>query len=559
MTDVIINSFDIWVNAQGIKSKGRIKSIENISLEGMGKLRDLILIMALRGELTKQELNDEPANELIKRIEKERINGKDTSLLKIKEDEKPFVLPKGWEWVRLQQIIQISSGNGLTAVEMKSDGNIPVFGGNGVNGYHDKENVSEPTLVIGRVGFYCGSIHITPSSAWVTDNAFITSFSKDNIYINFLSWLLKGTNLKENESATAQPVISGRKVYPIVVALPPLAEQHRIVAKVDELMTLCDKLEAEQFNNLKTHQVLVKTLLETLTDAVAADELQAAWERMSAHFDTLFCTDDSIDQLKQTILQLAVMGKLVKQDPNDEPASELIKKITKEKEKLIEEGKIRKQSPLAKITANECPFTLPAGWEFCRLDAICSLITKGSSPKWQGVSYTENPNDVLFITSENVGSYQLLLDSKKYVELKFNEIEPKSILEKGDFLMNIVGGSIGRTAIYNIDDLANINQAVCLIRMFSEYLNEQYFLHFFNSSICISYMFDKQVDNARANLSMGNISKFVIPLPSLREQKRIVDKVDSLFRLCDLMKEKILKSQELQVLISKTIVEKAVQ
>lgn len=559
MINPIINSFDIWVDAQGIKSKGRVKSIENISLEGVGKLRDLILKMALRGALTTQDPNDEPASELLKRIEKERSDKKDTSLTEIKENEKQFALPKGWEWIRLQQIIQISSGNGLTAAEMKSDGNIPVFGGNGINGYHDKENVSESTLVIGRVGFYCGSIHITPSSAWVTDNAFITSFSKDNIYINFLSWLLKGTNLKENESATAQPVISGRKVYPIVVALPPISEQHRIVAKVAELMALCDKLEEQQFNNLKTHQLLIKALLETLTQATDANELQAGWERMSSHFDTLFCTEDSIDQLKQTILQLAVMGKLVKQDPTDEPASELLKKIARKKEKLIEEGKIRKQVTLPEIKDDEKPFDLPVGWEFCRLDALCSLITKGSSPKWQGVSYTENPDDVLFITSENVGSYQLLLDSKKYVELKFNEIEPKSILEKGDFLMNIVGGSIGRTAIYNIDDLANINQAVCLIRMFSGYLDEQFFLHFFNSSICVSYMFDKQVDNARANLSMGNISRFVMPLPTLKEQKRIVEKVESLFTLCDSMKEKIFKAQELKVLLSKTIIEKAVQ
>ena len=266
-----------------------------------------------------------------------------------------------------------------------------------------------------------------------------------------------------------------------------------------------------------------------------------------------------LEGLRQLILELAVMGKLVNQDPNDEPASELLKRIEKEKERLIEEGKIRKQSPLVKITDNECPFALSAGWEFCRLDALCSLITKGSSPKWQGVSYTENPNDVLFITSENVGSYQLLLDSKKYVELKFNEVEPKSILEKGDFLMNIVGGSIGRTAIYNIDNLANINQAVCLIRMFSQYLDEQFFLHFFNSSICVSYMFDKQVENARANLSMGNISKFVLPLPPLTEQKRIVAKVDELMALCDKLEEEQFNSLKTHQLLVNTLLETLTQ
>ena len=100
-------------------------------------------------------------------------------------------------------------------------GSIPVFGGNGINGYHDQSNVNQPTIVIGRVGYYCGSIHVTPTSAWITDNAFITNFSHNEIYLRFLALLLTGTNLKEDENATAQPVISGSKIYPIVVGLPP--------------------------------------------------------------------------------------------------------------------------------------------------------------------------------------------------------------------------------------------------------------------------------------------------------------------------------------------------
>ena len=103
--------------------------------------------------------------------------------------------------------------------------------------------MDQPTIVIGRVGYYCGSIHVTPPKAWVTDNAFITHFCQDAINLRFLVLLLNGTNLKKDEHATAQPVISGSKIYPIIVGLPPFAEQHRIVAKVDELMTLCDQLE----------------------------------------------------------------------------------------------------------------------------------------------------------------------------------------------------------------------------------------------------------------------------------------------------------------------------
>lgn len=230
--------------------------------DSIDQLKQTILQLAVMGKLVKQDPNDEPSSELLKRIEKERGNKKEISLSEIKENEKTFALPQGWEWIRLQQIIRISSGDGLVSTNMNTNGNIPVYGGNGINGYHDKGNISKPTLVIGRVGYYCGSIHISPSLAWVTDNAFITSFSGDNIYLNFLYWLLKGTNLKENDSATAQPVISGRKVYPIVVALPPLSEQIRIVDKIDELFALCEYLKEKIQKSQDIKVLLSKTIVE---------------------------------------------------------------------------------------------------------------------------------------------------------------------------------------------------------------------------------------------------------------------------------------------------------
>ena len=163
-------------------------------------------------------------------------------------------------------------------------------------------------------------------------------------------------------------------------------------------------------------------------------------------------------------------------------------------------------------------------YPIARVSEIALLITKGSSPNWQGVDYVEN-NGVLFITSENVRKYKIRLEPKKFVEARFNEIEKKSILRRDDILMNIVGASIGRTAIYDRDDVANINQAVCLIRLDQTKIDLEYALHFFNSPVCVGYMFDKQVDAARANLSMGNISNFQIPLPDLFEQRRIVSEI----------------------------------
>jgi type I restriction enzyme S subunit len=238
------------------------------------------------------------------------------------------------------------------------------------------------------------------------------------------------------------------------------------------------------------------------------------------------------------------MGKLVPQDPDDEPASFLLEKISAEKKRLFAESKTKKSKPLPPIEPHEVPYQLPEGWEWVRLNGLCELITKGSSPKWQGVEYVDENEGILFITSENVGSMRMLMDKKKYVEKKFNDIEPRSILRQKDILMNIVGASIGRTAVFDVDKIANINQAVCLIRCLApdKMLNLRYLLMFLNSDTCTGYMFTKQVDMARANLSMGNIAKFCIPFPPLAEQERIVEKVDNLMEFCDKLQSKLEQS-----------------
>ena len=236
-------------------------------LEHIQQLRQTILNLAVRGKLVSQDPNDEPASELLKRIQAWRsaaiAEGKIRTPRKhisaVEDSEAPYELPRLWDWARLGQIIYIHSGDGLTAEAMRH-GSVPVFGGNGITGFHDAPNVLRPTVVIGRVGYYCGSIHVTPSQAWITDNAFITEFCTVAIFQKFLVILLKATNLKENEKATAQPVISGAKIYPIIVGLPPLTEQHRIVAKVEELMALCEQLETQ----LTTTQTERRRLLEAV-------------------------------------------------------------------------------------------------------------------------------------------------------------------------------------------------------------------------------------------------------------------------------------------------------
>ena len=166
-------------------------------------------------------------------------------------------------------------------------------------------------------------------------------------------------------------------------------------------------------------------------------------------------------------------------------------------------------------------------WEEKELGDLCLLITKGSSPKWQGIKYVDEPG-ILFVTSENVGEGKMLLNERKYVEEKFNLKDKKSILKKGDVLTNIVGASIGRTAIYDIDDVANINQAVCILRCNPKYILNNYLMNLLNSPFLKKILHDNEVNTARANLSLGFFNKLSIPCPTIAEQQTIVRQLDAL-------------------------------
>ena len=178
-------------------------------------------------EGTAEELYNQIQAEKQKLIKAGKIK-KEKPLPAITNDEKPFEIPQSWKWVRLGEIISISSGDGLTAKDMDNLGKYPVYGGNGITGYHNLYNVTKNTLVIGRVGFYCGSTHITESKAWITDNAFITKFDEAKIDIKWLKNFIDYLNPRKKASSTAQPVISGKLLYPMLMPLIPLAEQKRI-------------------------------------------------------------------------------------------------------------------------------------------------------------------------------------------------------------------------------------------------------------------------------------------------------------------------------------------
>ena len=203
--------------------------------------------------------------------------------------------PKAHE---LGTIIRVSSGQGLTAKQMVSSGGIPVFGGNGITGYHDQANTVEPTLLIGRVGYYCGSVHLTPPIAWVTDNALIVRHDPKIVQKNYLFFALQAIDLRQNDSSTAQPVISGQKIYGLLVVLPHFDEQTEIVRRVETLFAFADRLEAR--------------LAQAQTAAT---------------------------RLTPALLAKAFRGELVPQDPNDEPAAELLRRLQAQRATAVSASK----------------------------------------------------------------------------------------------------------------------------------------------------------------------------------------------------------------------------
>lgn len=259
----------IELEKQLVEKELKADSLFADQLTQLENLNQAILQEAVQGKLVPQDPKDEPASELLKRIKAEKATlrqaqgkgKKEKPLPPIKREEIPFEIPENWVWCRLGEIISISSGDGLTSYQMDKSGNIPVYGGNGINGYHSKFNIDSKRIVIGRVGAYCGAVHITEDKGWVTDNAFIVSYSVENIDFNWLAFFLKALDLNKLSYKGNQPVISGARVYPLVVPLPPLSEQKRIVAEIEKQFALTKQLKEHIIANQQATEQLLKALL----------------------------------------------------------------------------------------------------------------------------------------------------------------------------------------------------------------------------------------------------------------------------------------------------------
>ena len=488
-------------------------------------LKNAILQLAVQGKLVPQDPNDEPAAELLKRIkvEKERLikEGKikkEKPLAPISDDEIPFDIPESWEWVHLNQIA--TSSLGKTMDKAKNSGSVCPYLCS-INVYWEgislstlktalltEEEKSKYALIYGDL-LICEGGEVGRSAVWESSdemyyqNALHRVRFYDKIspyYFRFLMEYLKGAGIIDQYSKgqTIKHLVQGA-LYSIPMPLPPLAEQVRIVAKIEELMPL-------------------------------VEEYRKAEERSST------LNAEFPDKLRKSILQQAIQGKLTERDPADEPASELLKRIRAEKERLIKEGKIRKEQPFPPISEEEMPFEIPEGWSVVRIGDV-GVYKKGPF----GSSITKNmfipkgPDAIKVYEQKNAIQKDHTLGEYYIKRSYFNEKLHGFEVFPGDVIVSCAG-TIGETYVLP-DGIEQgiINQALMRMKIVPS-LNLDYFLLYFD------YVLKKTAQGSSKGSAIKNIppfdifKKMVLPLPPLAEQQRIVDRINELLAVCDELK-----------------------
>jgi type I restriction enzyme S subunit len=532
---------------------------------GVQKLRELILDLAVRGKLVPQDKNDEPAAVLLERIkkEKERLvkEGKVTKskpLPEITPDEIPYDLPKNWEWVRFGNIAQHNAGK--TKDRGRNIGKLRdyITTSNLYWGYFDFNNVrqmpfkdEELEKCTAKKGdlLICEGGEAGRAAVWDLDKdiCFQNHIHRARFYCDisqyyayrFFEKLNANGEIEQYRKGVGISSMSGKILSLIFFPLPPLNEQKRIVTKVDELMKLCDELEARQKKKQETRILINNAALNKLLTAETPETFTKNWQRISDNFDILYSAPENIGKLRQAILQLAVMGKLVPQNANDEPAAVLLERIKKEKERLVKEGKVRKEKSLEPpIKDNEIPYDLPKGWEWVKLDWICNQITDGTHHTPTYIS-----NGVPFLSVKDISSGRFDLTNTKFISHgEHQQLIKRCYPEFNDVLLTKVG-TTGIAKVIDIDIEFSIFVSVALLKI-SKYLLSPYYIELvINSPLVKEQSKNNTQGVGNKNLVLRCIKSFDLPLPPLAEQKRIVTKVDKLMKLCDELETKLTQTQ----------------
>ena len=538
---------------------------------GVAKLRELILTLAVQGKLVPQDPADEPASVLLQKIraEKDRLvaEGKikrDKPLAEIAEEEKPFELPAGWEWVRLGDITNYGTTTKVERLQPdtwvldmedieKSSGRLlqrlrfaqrPALS--------DKNCFLAGDVLYGKLRPYLNKVLVADEDG-VCTTVVIPFGCFGNFVPQYFRLVLSSPFFLEYVNARSygmkMPRLGTEDARKSVIPLPPLAEQSRIVTRVEALMRLCDALEAKGQLEATQHAQLVSTLLGTLTASTTPEELAANWQRVAQHFDLLLDRPEAIDALEQTLLQLAVRGLLVPQDPTDEPASALLQKIRAEKDRLIATGQIKQGKPLPPITDEEKPFELPVGWEWGRLEQLSIAIVDcpHSTPK-----FVESGRLCLDTNSFKQGV--LLPHKLRFVdESTFVERNARLAPQPGD-LVFAREGSVGESILIPDGVDACLGQRVMLFR-FSTQVSKEFVRLAISSTSFLDALLAMHKGIGAKHVNVGDMRNAVIPLPPLLEQSRIVTRVTQLRRLCADLRQRLAEREAVQARLAEALVQ----
>ena len=544
---LITQHLHLWTSAIKRKSSAGRGSSRKVDLYGIKRLRELILELAVRGLLVPQDPKDEPASELLKRIGAEKAKlvkageiKATKSLPLIAEDEAPFAIPNGWALARLGDVINVLNGRAYKKHEMLLEGTPILRVGNLFTSnewyFSDLQLEPEKYITDGDL-IYAWSASFGPFiwqggkviyhyHIWKMD--FFSKPDVDKYYFrNYLQAV--SAAIKESGNGIAMIHMTKERMERLVLPIPPLPEQHRIVAKVDELMALCDQLEQQTDASLSAHQTLVETLLNALTSAADHAQFVSSWQRIAEHFDTLFTTEESIDQLKQAILLLAVMGKLVPQDPEDESASELLKKVA------------------AKPSRHAL-----RGWATVPLGQLGDVLggatpSKSNSEYWTGEIPWVSPKDM---------KRDVITDAEDHVS---EEAIANSSLRKvpsGSLLMVVRGMILAHSFPVAISErVVTINQdmkALVIPQEIGPYL--LLFLQAMKQAIV--ELVDRS-SHGTCKLVSEKLWAFPVSVPPYTEQRRILAKVGELTALCGQLKFHLIEANSTQLHLADTLAEKA--
>ncbi|TVZ23448.1 type I restriction enzyme S subunit [Dokdonia sp. Hel_I_63] len=534
------------------------------------ELKGLILQLAIQGKLTanwrKENPNVEPASELLKKIQKEKeqlvkdkkIN-KEKSLPKLIEDEIPYKIPAGWNWCRLRDTGFTQTGSTPPKKNPENYGDfIPFIGPADISNHSMKypvSGLSELGISIGRlipkdsimmvcIGGSIGKCNINEVDVSCNQQInTVTPVFMPAVYVKVICqspYFQKSVLDKASGSAT--PIINKGKWETLPIPIPPLQEQKEIVNVVETLFKEVEQLEQLTVARIGLKEDFVTSALQQLTTNSTNQE----WINLQEHFKSFFNETTNIKKLRETILQLAVQGKLTADWRSNHPelvegdfhAQKLLDRIQKEKAQLIADKKIKKEKALPPITEDKIPYELPEGWVWSKLGMI-SLIVGGGTPKSSNPEYFSEEG-ISWFTPADLGK-----SKTKYVERGRRDItklglekSSAQLMPKGSVMFSS-RAPIGHTAI-GLKDFSTNQGFKSSVPYFME-MNE--YIYIYLNSI---------VKDANENASgttfkevSGTIVKnFLFPLPPLEEQKAIVEKVNALMGLCDALEQEVQQSQQ---------------